>query len=294
MKRLLITGASGFLGWNLCAAAHKTWRVHAIVHMHPGSIPGAETHQCDLTDSAALKSLFSSVNPDAVIHAAAASQPDFCEKYPTESGIINVDASLAVAGLCAEKGIPCAFTSSDLVFDGTKAPYREGDPVSPISIYAGQKAAAEQGMRDRCPHVLICRMPLMFGNPGPHSKSFIQPWIEALRAGKELSLFADEFRTPVSGQTAAAGILQMLVTMPGVVHLGGRDRISRYDFGMLLARMMKKDASLIKRASQKDLPMIAPRPADVSLDSSYAYSLGYNPDSVEQELRTALASIKPT
>ncbi len=284
MKKLLITGASGFLGWNLCQKAKQEWEVFATYFSHAVEITGVTLLKVDLRDFKTLKSLFAEIQPAAVIHTAAQSKPDFCQNYPEESYPINVTASLNIAGLCAEGGIPCAFTSTDLVFNGLNPPYRETDPVSPISYYGEQKVMAEQGILERYPKTAICRMPLMFGIAPPTASSFIQPFIKALREGQEQRLFTDEFRTPVSGSTAAGGLLLALEKIEGMLHLGGKERVSRYQFGCLLAQMLKLPQEKLKTCRQKDMPMAAPRSPDVSLDSSKAFALGYQPLSVRKEL----------
>jgi dTDP-4-dehydrorhamnose reductase len=289
MKRLLITGASGFLGWHICQLAKTEWEVYSTYFSHFLEIPGVNTVKVNLTDFQELKDIFNDINPTAVIHTAAHSQPNFCQNNPQESYTINVTASCNIAGLCADYAIPCAFTSTDLVFDGLNAPYKETDLVSPVSIYGEQKVEAEVGMLARYPNTAICRMPLMFGMGTPTAKSFIQPFLETLKAGKELNLFIDEFRTPASGTTAAKGLLLAVEKVQGLIHLGGKERISRYDFGKLLVEIFQIPDAKIKDCYQQDVKMAAPRPADVSLDSSKAFALGYQPLSVKEEL-TALVN----
>lgn len=284
MKKLLITGASGFLGWHLCQIAQQDWEVFGTYDSHPIEITGIKLIKLDLIDFAAIKQIFSEIQPDAVIHTAARSQPNFCQIYPEASHKINVTASCNIAGLCADYQIPCAFTSTDLVFDGLNAPYREQDAVCPVNIYGEQKVMAETGMLERYPMTAVCRMPLMFGNSTPTAKSFIQPFIEILRAGNNLNLFIDEFRTPTSANTAANGLLLALKKVNGIIHLGGKERISRYDFGKLLVEVFQLPSTGLNSCLQKDVKMAAPRPADVSLDSSKAFKLGYSPLSIKAEL----------
>ncbi|WP_193195558.1 SDR family oxidoreductase [Nostoc sp. MG11] len=284
MKKLLITGASGFLGWHLCQLAKQEWEIYSTYFSHSLEIPGIKMLKVNLTNFQELKHIFSDVKPTAVIHTAARSQPNICQTYPEESHAINVTASCNLAGLCADNSIPCAFTSTDLVFDGLNAPYRETDPVCPVNIYGEQKVKAEIGILERYPMTAVCRMPLMFGIATPTAKSFIQTFIQTLKAEKELNLFIDEFRTPVSGTTAAKGLLLALEKVNGRIHLGGKERISRYDFGRLLVEVFKLPATGLKGCQQQDVKMAAPRPADVSLDSSKAFGLGYQPLSVKEEL----------
>jgi dTDP-4-dehydrorhamnose reductase len=285
MKKLLVTGAGGFLGWNICMAARTRYEVTGLRFTHNIAIEGVSFRRVDITEADELERLFREVRPHAVIHAAAASDPNYCERHPLESARINVDAPRHIARLCAESGARCAFTSTDLVFDGENPPYSEGMEPRPISVYGRQKLEAEQRMRDVYPNVLICRMPLMFGDAPAGAKSFIQPMMESLLNGKELGLFIDEFRTPVAASDAARGILSLLENLTGLIHLGGKVRISRYDFGLLLSECLGILNPPLKRVARKDIVMSAPRPADVSLDSSKACKLGYSPEGPMEALR---------
>jgi dTDP-4-dehydrorhamnose reductase len=283
MKKLLITGISGFLGWNICQLARE-WEVYGTYLSHSLNIPGINTLKVNLTSFTEIKQIFQEIQPAAVIHTAAQSQPNFCQTHPSESYAINVEASSNIAGLCADYNIKCAFTSTDLVFDGLNAPYSETDAVCPVNLYGEQKVMAETAMLKRYPMTAVCRMPLMFGMATPTATSFMQPFMQTLKEGKELKLFVDEFRTPVSGNTAAKGLLLALEKVNGIIHLGGKERISRYDFGKLLVQVFQLPSTNMKGCRQQDVKMVAPRPSDVSLDSSKAFGLGYEPISVKAEL----------
>lgn len=283
-KKLLVTGASGFLGWNICRVARPEYQVIGVVNTKPPPLEGVRGEKCDLTRYEDVRALFYTIKPDTVIHAAAVAAPNVCQERPLESGKVNVDASIAIAGLCSDLHIQCAFISTDLVFDGTAAPYDESRRVTPISIYGEQKVKAEIGMRARLEDLRICRMPLMYGDAPPLAQSFIHPFVNAMIEGKELKLFLDEYRTPVSAVNAAQGILCTLDNPPGTFHLGGRESISRYDFGRKLAKALNMPNPLITPVRQKDVASIAPRPLNVSLDSSKAYALGYDPGAMKEEL----------
>jgi dTDP-4-dehydrorhamnose reductase len=126
-------------------------------------------------------------------------------------------------------------------------------------------------------------MPLMFGAV-PHAQSFIQPFIDRIRTGQVLNLFTDEIRTPVSGTSAAKGILLALEKAKGIIHLGGRDRLSRYEMGLMLVEVLQIQNANLNPCKQSDVPMAAPRAKDVSMDSSLAFSLGYQPEPMQREL----------
>ncbi|MBW4516688.1 MAG: NAD(P)-dependent oxidoreductase [Timaviella obliquedivisa GSE-PSE-MK23-08B] len=303
MKKLLVTGASGFLGWHLCRLAQAIGQVYGIYHhqaiaakypqgvasSHPqeAALPQILSIPLDLTDLTALKTQFQILKPDAVIHTAAISSPNACQENPIPSSAVNVHASWHLAELSAAAQIPYLFTSSEQVFNGLNPPYRETDRVCPINHYGEQKVAAEVGILERHPAATICRMPLMYGvAPRP---SFIQPFIEALKSGQPLNLFTDEIRNPVSGTAAAQGILMALEKqVTGYLHLGGKEQLSRYEMGLLLADILQIESPKLNACRQADVKMSAPRPPNASLDSSVAYSLGYAPRSMREELRELL------
>ena len=285
MKRILITGASGFLGWNLCRLARGAWEVFGVGFRKTLELQGATILRADLTRPAEVKSLLLQVRPDALIHAAAASDLNYCQLNRGEAHKINVAAAENIAELCAEYSIRLAFISSDMVFDGLEAPYREEDPPHPINIYGEQKAEAERRVSKANPHALICRMPLMFGEAGPVAKSFIQPMAGAMKEGREVFLFTDEYRTPVSGRDAAQGIFLALSKANGLLHLGGPERISRYDFGVLLRQVLNLPEAALAPCVRHSAALPAPRPRDLSLDSEKAAKLGFKPGSLLQELR---------
>ena len=288
MKKLLVTGASGFLGWNLCHLAKANWEVYGTYFSHAVTIYNTTLYKIDLTDFAELKQLFDRLNPDAVIHTAAASKPNFCQTNRELAYAINVDAAVNIARLCSDRHLPCAFTSTDLVFDGKNPLYKEDDPVCPINHYGEQKAIAEQKISEIYPKMALCRMPLMFGVPSPVSPSSLQGLVSDLEAGKEVNLFTDEYRTPASGRSASQGLLLAVEKVQGILHLGGRERISRYDFGLLVADILNLPTENIKPGKQADVEMVAPRSPDTSLDSSKAFALGYQPLSLREELTRIL------
>ena len=283
--KLLVTGASGFVGWNLCQAAAVNWKVFGTTFSHPIELAGVNMRIIDLRDFTALRTLFADIAPDAVIHTAAAKDPNFCQENPIESHGINVDAAVNLAGLCADRKIPFVFTSTDMVFDGTSAPYSENSPTSPIHVYGEQKVLAEKGILESYPEAAICRLPLMFGEAGPVAQSFLQPMIAQFKSGNVVNLFTDEYRTPISGRVAAEGLLLALEKTHGILHLGGSERISRYGFGKLVVETFNLNDTSINACRQADVKMAAPRPPDLSLDSAKANALGFAPPSVAQQLR---------
>ncbi|MBX2998747.1 MAG: NAD(P)-dependent oxidoreductase [Caldilineaceae bacterium] len=305
MRRLLITGVSGFLGWNIARLARHEWDVMGTYfsvkrQIAQTAFTAIDTGRIDLTDFREMREMMAMVKPHAVIHTAALTDPNYCETHADESFRINVEAARNLAGLCGDREIPFVFTSTDLVFDGTQAPYREDDPITPISVYGEHKAQAEMEILERYALAAVCRMPLMFGRRSPSHVSFLQWMVDKMERGDRLPLFKDEYRTPVDAESAARGLLMIARSalpetqeeeerppISGRLHLGGPERISRYEFGLLVQEIGQFPNARIDPVNLGDITLAAARPPDVSLDSSRARKLGYDP----LPLRAALAQI---
>jgi dTDP-4-dehydrorhamnose reductase len=275
--RLLITGASGLLGEALCRSAMGKWSVTGIHHRHPLGISGVSAARADLADDAKVKDLFTAIDPQAVIHAAAIAQPAACEKEPYSSAAVNVHLPELLAGLCAARKIPFVFTSTDLVFDGRLAPYDETHAANPVCTYGRQKAQAERAVADRYADALVCRLPLMFGVTAHSADNFTSQMLMAMCQGRPVNLFTDEFRTPVDTQSAARGLLVVLGRARGVLHMGGRTRVSRFALGIMMAEYLGVAPGLLQPVTIDSFALNVARSPDCTLDSRKAYRLGYDP-----------------
>jgi dTDP-4-dehydrorhamnose reductase len=287
VKRLLITGASGFLGHALCLGLRNGYEVHGLYRSHRPALEGVAPVRCDLADPSALARVFSELRPEAVIHAAALSGTNYCQDHPDESYAVNVAASGLIAGLCAERTIPLVFTSSDMVFDGLRAPYAEADPVRPVNLYGEHKALAEREVLACHPGAVVARLALLYGPTPPHSGSFLQPMLAAMRSGRDVPLFTDEYRTPLSAADAVQGLgLALLAPLGtvGILHLAGGERLSRHAFGRLVQDAFGLPGARLVPCRQQDLALSAPRPPDLALDIAKARSLGFSPGPVREEL----------
>ncbi|RJR44286.1 MAG: NAD(P)-dependent oxidoreductase [Desulfobacteraceae bacterium] len=292
MKRVLVTGASGLLGWNICRSpSFQDWQIFGVCFTHPVSLSGVTILKRDLGDAGGTEILFQDVRPDAVIHAAAVSDPEYCEAHGPECFGLNVDASIRLAHLCRKRSIPYVFTSSDLAFDGMNPPYREEDPVSPVSLYGRQKVEAERGILEVYPDAAVCRLPLMFGIPGAGFRSIL-PMVKAMSEGAPLRLFVDEHRTPLHAGTAAAGVILALEKGRGILHIGGPERISRFELGKRMAEVFGQEQAVLVPSRQKEAITAAPRPPDVSLDSRKAFALGFRPPPLLDQIKASYSEFR--
>ena len=171
-------------------------------------------------------------------------------------------------------GFRLIFISSDLVFDGTKGDYREDDPTAPLSVYGRTKVAAEQAVLSRIGQgadCLMVRTSLIIG-ADRFGLTGNLAWMEGLiRSGESIPLFVDEFRNPVAAAELARG-LRLLARRaePGLYHLAGPDKMSRFELGRVLCRAMGWPEKLLQSTRLADLVLDPPRPADVSLNQDRA------------------------
>ncbi|MDX9980693.1 MAG: sugar nucleotide-binding protein [Lentisphaeria bacterium] len=276
-QRLLVTGASGFVGWNLCREARTDWAVFGLVHQAEDAPPGATAIRADLRDSARLPQLLDECAPAAVVHLAAVADTGACQRDPAGTYPLNVAVPARLAWLCAERSLPFAFASTDLVFAGTAAPYAETASPDPVCLYGRQKALAEELVLAAHPGALVCRLPLMFGAPSPRSGAFLAAFLRGLQVGNPQKLFIDEYRTPADARCVSKGILALLGKAAGIYHLGGPERLSRHALGQLVAARLGFPPELLIPVRQADVSLACPRPPVTFLDSSRARRFGFSP-----------------
>lgn len=274
MKSILITGASGFVGGHVVDRLSTTEAVTAQYRnrRYAGQFPNGIC--LDLTRIDELQGLLESLHPNVILHTAAMSNLDQCEKEPDTAHKINVLVPKVLAEYAHSSGNRFIHLSSDMVFDGQKGGYREGDPVAPLSVYGRTKVESEDAVLDGCDHALVVRTALIYGRPALGGQSF-STWIEGrLQNHQTVPLYPDQFRSPIWVETLADLLIE-LIDRPvyGILHVGSSNRIDRYTFGQQLCRAGGYDSSLLQAVSMYARPVTAPRPQDVSLNTDLAASL---------------------
>lgn len=265
---LFVTGAAGFLGHAL--ARELVARGHAVVGTSrdgDGMPEGVEGVALSLDDGGeAGAQLIRTRRPSAVLHLAAMADADACARDPSAAQRVNVEATGRLAAAAAAVGARVVYTSSDLVFDGTRAPYGEDDAPAPLGPYMGSKADGERATLEAAPGALVARVALLYGLRRGRKGCFTDQLIERLRRAEPVRLFVDQHRTPLLVDDAAHLLADLLERgASGRVHVGGPERVSRLEHGVAIARAMGLDPGGCVPARMSDVAGLAPRPADVSL-----------------------------
>jgi dTDP-4-dehydrorhamnose reductase len=264
----LVTGVSGQLGSVLLRQLVEASAPVVGVASPSGPLPSfGEAVRVDIANEGALEELVTRVRPRYVIHAAAISAVAVAYAEPERVRWVNVVATSRLCAASSRVGARVVYVSTDMVFDGEGAPYDERAVPSPLSEYGRSKLAGEQAAL-AAGGALVARMPLMYGVPAvPRSTTFVEQ-ARALGQGRPLRLFHDEFRTPLWLEDAATSlVLAARSDLAGTVHVGGPERLSRLEMGVLLARALGVHDPEIESISRLDVASPEPRARDLSLIS---------------------------
>jgi dTDP-4-dehydrorhamnose reductase len=234
-------------------------------------MPGVEAVPLDLADEKAIQRTMETIQPAAVIHTAAWSDLDGCKRDPKQAFHINATATEILAEMSSRLGCRLVYVSSDMVFDGGRGNYSEEDTPRPINVYGKTKLTGEKFIQSVCRDFAIARAALIYGKPVTGSNSFSEKIKQVVGTGEVMRLFTDQFRTPVLVENLAEALLELSENaFVGTIHLGGAERVNRYDFGLRLAELNHLPVELMKPVSMGDILMDAPRPRDVSLNTGLA------------------------
>ncbi len=221
----MISGAGGLIGSYLVRTAPQcapAWQVRGLTRQ-----------QLDLTNLPAVRHAWRDLKPQLFIHCAALSKPQHCQADPDLASKVNVEVTACLAELARD--IPFMFLSSDQVFDGRLGTYDETAQVNPITVYAENKVAAERIVLANPKHTVI-RTSLNGGISPTGDRAFNEEIRRAWEADRTVSLFTDEFRCPIPAVVTARAIWELAArNQPGLYHLAGSERLSRWQIGKLLA-----------------------------------------------------------
>ena len=269
-QRVVITGGSGLLAVNWACAVRDTWDVVLGTHQRSVRLAGATSESIDLDRPDVLLDKMTRLMPDLVVHTAALTNVDLCEDDRDAAYHNNAVIARNVAETTAKKKIPLVHISTDHLFSGQRSFYLERDLPEPLNEYGRTKALAESWVQAAHPAALIVRT--NFFCWGHRRRQSFTDWlIDSMRRAQQITLFDDVFFTPILADALTHAVHDLVdQRASGIIHLVGHERISKYDFGILLARRFDLPVDSIMRGRLADANMKAARPRDMSLDSGRA------------------------
>ncbi|MFH1664818.1 MAG: dTDP-4-dehydrorhamnose reductase [Candidatus Omnitrophota bacterium] len=272
--KILITGSSGMLGTEFCGVFKGGHEVIGMDVREAGEgCPAPDVfRKVDITDPGQVRKVFDEERPELVIHAAAWTDVDGCEKDPERADLINVAGTRNIAVSARAAGnIPVVFISTDFVFDGEKSsPYTERDKGHPLSVYGKSKWDAEKALEETLEKYLIVRTSWLYGRNG---KNFVDTVVAKGIAEGHLRVVSDQVGSPTYAKDLARAIRDLINIKKDprrdIYHICNSGRCSWQEFAVRIMSLVKDCAHVtVEPVTSAELSRPAPRPKFSVLDNS--------------------------
>ena len=283
-KRILITGATGQLGRSVVEELQPHFNILSTARKIPvETLTACPVVEMDISNKSIVQQVVSKHEPDVLIHLAAMTNVDGCEREKEKAWDINVKGTEHLLQVISGSETRIIFISTDYVFDGEYGPYGVDAKPSPINYYGKSKLAAENAIRGGRNAWVILRTNVLYGAGGSPA-SFVRWVTESLKIGNEIRVVDDQYGNPTwTGSLAESIKLLIVLNSEGLFHYGGADFISRHQFALKVAEIYNLDQSLIKKISTEELGQLAKRPLQSGLTTNKieetvgirTYGIGY-------------------
>jgi len=285
LKKLLITGSSGMLGSNLVSEIGDRYEISGLYRNCPN--PELKNQfKVDITDHKGLENVVNLAKPDFLVHTAALTNVDACEKNFKLARATNSLATRDLASILKPFGTKFIYISTESIFDGKKGNYDESDVPRPINNYAKTKHEGEMFIEGLSDNFVIIRTTIFGWNRVKESGSFAEWVYKSLREKKPIKMFTDVIFSPITVNTLSLLIDRLLqMDFTGTLNIGSNDSVSKYRFGISLAELFGFDKSYITPISVDTFEFTAKRPKNLSLNVSKAEDVLGPLPTVEDEIR---------
>ena len=288
--KIAVFGASGLLGSAVCRSViHRGYSL--LAYSNKETVTFSEkykTKRLPFSDDTQLTRELFDQWPDAVINCAAISSPDTVDKSPESARLINVEGASRLASISAHIGARFIHISTDMVFDGTKPPYRSTDIPNPLSEYGRQKLEVEKKILSVTDEKLVVlRVTLLNGNSPLGQRSQHEKILRTLASGSALTLFEDEIRQPCSAENLSDVIVELTErpNLNGLYHWAGSEEVSRYELGVRILKRFGINPDNILPGSIKNHEATGQRPQHVSfILEPLASKVRTQPLSIDEQL----------
>jgi dTDP-4-dehydrorhamnose reductase len=252
-RKMLVTGAGGMVGSYVPEVFTDyelvlTNTVEGYIHM-------------DVRQPADVTRMVADLKPDVILHLAAATDVDQCERDPDEAFHTNAIGTQNIALACQEFDVPLVYVSTAGVFWGDKPdPYNEFDVPRPANVYGQSKLAGEHIVSSLLQRYYIVRAGWMLGG-GAKDKKFVGQISRLMMQGTNpLKIVDDKIGSPTYAKDLLGGIHSLLQTnYYGLYHLVNQGQCSRYDVGLLIRDVLQRPDIKIIPVSSAYFPLPAPR-----------------------------------
>ncbi|SNR43299.1 SDR family oxidoreductase [Hymenobacter mucosus] len=288
--KILLTGSNGLLGQKLVALLHQQPDVELLATSRgrnklASMYPSVRFVFLDVTDVAQVQQVILQEQPTHLIHTAAMTNVDECELNQQACWEQNVTAVQNLVAACEQTSTHLLHVSTDFIFSGEVGPLSEEAAPGPVNFYGKSKLAAEQAVQACKSPWAILRTVLVYGTAHEYGRTNIVLWVrESLRAGKQISVVSDQYRTPTLAEDLALGCwLAAKHDATGIYHLSGREMLTPYQMALQVADYFHLDKSLLVQVDASTFAQPARRPARTGFIIEKAErDLGYQPHSFQE------------
>jgi dTDP-4-dehydrorhamnose reductase len=223
--------------------------------------------QADLGEAGAAARVVAEFRPELIVHTAALTDVDACEREPERAERANVQVSRLVAQAAAEHGARLVHVSTDYVFNGLAAPYCEADVPNPINVYGQTKLAGERAVLEVAPGAVVARTAMLYGQAPNARPNFVTALLARLESGRGWEVVTDQAAAPTLADNLAAMLwaLGRDTEARGIYHTVGATILDRFSFARLLAARFSFDPALIRPIESAAIKQAARRPPNCGL-----------------------------
>jgi len=261
VKKVLVTGANGQLGWELQQAAKANPNFEFIF---------LDRSAMDLSNPDGLLKIIESYAPSAIINTAAYTAVDKAETEKSLARIINAEAVAELATIAKNKNIPFITYSTDYVFSGNAAiPYETDTQLAPVNYYGKTKADGEQMALGANPDSIIIRTSWVFSS---HGNNFVKTMIRLMKERDSLNIVGDQQGRPTYARDLATASIQILnalnlgLPIKGIYHFANTGETTWFDFAKKIKELAGLECTLTPINSDQ-FPTPAKRPNYSVLDT---------------------------
>lgn len=281
--KVLVTGASGQLGFDVC----RELRQRGIEHR------GLSSKELDIRDGAAVQRMLEEYRPDAVIHCAAYTQVDRAEEEPEQCFAVNALGTRNIAHACRAVGAKLLYISTDYVFPGTgERPYEPEDETGPLGIYGKSKLEGEHAVRELLDRFFIVRISWAFGINGGN---FIRTMLRLSETVETVRVVADQVGSPTYTADLAPLLCDMIQTEKyGIYHASNEGFCSWAELAEAVFAAAGRQTK-VQRVTTAEYGAKAPRPHNSRLSKTKLPERGFCPlpwwqDGLKRFLEEMIAS----
>lgn len=259
MKIILVTGAKGMLGQDLCP----------ILRQNGYKVIETDTDNLNIINFNQAEYVIKYYKPDFVIHCAAYTNVDKAEEDSRTAFLINTQGTENIAKICADKDIPLVYISTDYVFNGEATePYLPTDERSPLGVYGKSKADGEIAVEKFCKKYYIARTSWLYGHKG---KNFVETMIELSQKMPELKIVDDQKGCPTWTMDLSNVILSLIKEEKpyGIYHFCGGNQTSWYGFACEAFNLLGIKTK-VNPCTTEEFPRPAKRPKYSVMDNANA------------------------